>query len=67
MYDCSIKKVYIDRLDDIVDQWNDIYHRTIEMKPLDAKKSENIDSGRENNDKDPNLILGDWSCQNMKR
>ena len=59
MYDCSIKKVYIDRLDDIVDQWNNIYHRTIKMKPLDVKKSENIDSGRENNDKDPNLILGD--------
>ena len=59
MYDCSIKKVDIDRLDDIVDQWNNIYHRIIEMKPLDVKKSENIDSGRENNDKDPNLIVGD--------
>ena len=67
MYDCSIKKVDIDRLDDIVDQWNNIYHRIIEMKPLDVKKSENIDSGRENNDKDPNLIVGDWSCQNVKR
>ena len=59
MYDCSIKKVDIDRLDDIVDQWNNIYHRIIEMKPLGVKKSENIDSSRENNDKDPNLIVGD--------
>ena len=31
------KNVYIDKLDDIVGQYNDTYHRTIKMKPVDVK------------------------------
>ena len=31
------KNVYINKLDDIVGEYNRIYHRTIKMKPLDAK------------------------------
>ena len=31
------KNVYIDKLDDIVDEYNNAYHRTIKMKPVDVK------------------------------
>ena len=31
--------MYIDRLDDIVDKYNNTHHRTIKMKPTDFKKS----------------------------
>ena len=33
------KNVYIDKLDDIVSQYNNTYHRTIKMKPVDVKPS----------------------------
>ena len=29
------KNVYIDKLDDIVHEYNNTYHRSIKMKPLD--------------------------------
>ena len=31
------KNVYIDILDDIINEYNNTYHRTIKMKPVDAK------------------------------
>ena len=31
------KNVYIDKLDDLVNKYNDIYHSIIKMKPLDVK------------------------------
>ena len=31
------KNVYIDKLDDIVDEYNNAYHRTIKVKPIDVK------------------------------
>ena len=30
------KNVYIDKLDDIVDEYNNTYHKTIKMKPVDV-------------------------------
>ena len=33
------KNVCIDKLDDIVDKYNNAYHRTIKMKPVDVKPS----------------------------
>ena len=33
------KDVYINRLDYIIDKYNNTYHRTIKMKPTDAKTS----------------------------
>ena len=33
------KNVYIYKLDDIVNEYNDNYHRTIKMKPIDVKDS----------------------------
>ena len=31
------KNVYIDKLDQIVNEYNNTYHRTIKMKPANAK------------------------------
>ena len=31
------ENVYIDKLDDIVNEYNNAYHRTIKMKPIDVK------------------------------
>ena len=33
------KNVYIDKLDDIVNKYNNTYHNTIEMKLVDVKSS----------------------------
>ena len=30
-----LKNVYIDKLDDIVGEYNNTYHRTIKMKPIE--------------------------------
>ena len=45
------KNLYIDKLGDIVNKYNNIYHSTIKMKPVDVKSSIYIDSNKENNDK----------------
>ena len=37
------KNVYVDKLDDIVDDYNNTYHRTIKMKPIDVKDNTYID------------------------
>ena len=37
------KNVYIDKLDDIVDEYNNTYHRAIKMKPVDVKDNTYID------------------------
>ena len=47
------KNVYIDKLDDTVGEYNDTYHRTINMKPVDVKDNTYIDFKKEVNDKDP--------------
>ena len=51
------KNVYIDKLDDIVDQYNNTYHSTIKMKPVDVKSNTYIDSGKEIKEKFLNLKL----------
>ena len=33
-----LKNVYIDKLYDIVNKYNNTYHRTTKMKPVDVKK-----------------------------
>ena len=47
------ENVYIDKLDDIVDEYNNIHHRSIEMKPVDVKDKTYINSEKEVNNKDP--------------
>ena len=51
--------MYIDKLDDIVDEYNNTYHRTIKMKPVDVKDNTYIDFKKEVNDKDPKFKVGD--------
>ena len=53
------KNVYIDKLDDIVNKYNNTYHSTIKMKPVDVKSSTYIDSSKEINDKNPKLKIAD--------
>ena len=50
--------MYIYKLDDIVNENKNTYHSTIKMKPADVK-SNTIDFGVENNDKDPKFEAGD--------
>ena len=53
------KNMYIDKLDDIVNEYNNTYHRTIKMKPVDVKDNTYIDFKKEVNDKDPKFKVGD--------
>ena len=55
------KNVYIDKLDDIVNKYNNAYHKTIKMKPVDVKDNTYIDSMELScsNDKDPKFKIGD--------
>ena len=53
------KNVYIDKLDDIVNDFNNTYHRTTKMKPVDVKDNAYINFGKEVNDKDPKFKIGD--------
>ena len=41
------KKLYIDKLDDIVNKYNNTYHRTIKMNPTEVKDNTYIDFGKE--------------------
>ena len=38
------KNLYINKLDGIVNEYNNTYHRTIKMKPIDVKDNTYIDS-----------------------
>ena len=51
--------MYIDKLDDIVNEYNNAYHRTIKIKPIDLKDNAYINIGREVNDKDLKFKVGD--------
>ena len=52
------QNVYIDKLDDIVDEYSNTYHRTIKMKPVYVKDNTYIDFQKEINDSNrkPNKI-----------
>ena len=51
--------MYIDKLDDIVKKYNNAYHTSIKMKPIDVKDNTYIDFKKESNDKDPKFKVGD--------
>ena len=60
MYMTSISKnVCIDKLDDIVNKYNNTYHSTIKMKPFDVKANTYINSGKGINNKDPKFKIID--------
>ena len=54
------KNVYIDKLDDIVNDYNNTYHRAIKIKPIDVKDNTYIDFDKEINNKDPKFKVGDY-------
>ena len=53
------KNVYIDKLDNIVNEYNNTYHRTIKMKPVDVKDNTHINIDKEVNDKKSKFKIGD--------
>ena len=53
------KNMYLDKLDDIVHEYNNIYHRGIKIKPVHVEDNTYIDFEKELNDKDPKFKVGD--------
>ena len=53
------KNVYIDKLDDIVNEYHNTKHRAIKMEAIDVKDNTYIDFGKEVNDNDPIFKVGD--------
>ena len=53
------KNVYIDKLDDIVNEYNNKYHRIIKMKPIDVQDNTYINFDKEVNDNDPKIKVVD--------
>ena len=53
------KNVYVDKLDDIVNEYNNTYHITIKIKPADVKDNAYIDFKKEVNHKDPKFKIVD--------
>ena len=54
------KNVYIDKLNAIVNKYNNTYHTTIKMKPIDVKDSTYINTNKEINYKDPKFKVDDY-------
>ena len=51
--------MYIDKLDYIVNEYNNVFHSTNKMKPVDVKPNTYTDSIKEINDKDAKFKIGD--------
>ena len=68
------KNLYLDKLNDIVDKYNNTYHSTIKTKPVDVKSSTYIEFSKDINNKDPKFKIGDivriskyknWTCSKL--
>ena len=53
------KNVYIDKLYDIVNEYNNTCHTTIKMKPIDIKDNTYTNTSKKINYKDPKFKVGD--------
>ena len=53
------KNAYIDKLDDIVNKYNNKNHKTTKMQPIDVKNNTYITFDKEVNDKGPKFKVGD--------
>ena len=53
------KNLCIDKLNHIVDEYNNTYHTKIKMKPVDVKDNTYINTDKEINNKDPKFKVGD--------
>ena len=51
--------MYTNKLDDIVNKYNNTYHSTNKMKPSDVESNTYINSSKEVNDKNPKFKIGD--------
>ena len=51
--------MYIDKLGDIVNEYNNTYHRTIKMNQTDVNDNTSFDSNKEVNDKNAKFKVGD--------
>ena len=54
------KNAYIDKLNAIVNKYNNTYHTTIKMKPIDVKDNTYINTNKEINYKHPKFKVGDY-------
>ena len=54
------KNVYMDKLDVIVNKYNNTYHSTIKMKPTCVKDNVYIDFSKKINDRDPKFKVDDY-------
>ena len=53
------KNVYIGKLNDMANEYNNTYHSTIKMKPIDVKDNTYINTDKEINNKDPKFKVDD--------
>ena len=53
------KNVFIDKLADRVNKYNNSYHSTIKMKPVHVKSNTYVNSSQEINYQDPKFKIGD--------
>ena len=51
-------KDLLELLNDIVDEYNNTYHKTIKMKPVDVKSDSSAGYNEESNEKDPKFKVG---------
>ena len=49
--------MYVDKLDHKVNQYNNTYHSTIKLKPVDVKCSTYIAFDKKNNKEGPKLVI----------
>ena len=49
--------MYINKLDDIANEYNNTYHRIIKMKPVDIKDNTYIDFEKDINNEDPKFKI----------
>ena len=54
------QNVYIDKLDDIVKEYDNKYHTSIKMKPVNVTGNTYINFKKEVNDRDPKFKVGDY-------
>ena len=54
-----LKNAYFDVLDDIVDEYNNTYHKTIKMKPIDVGNDSFAEYNEESTEKGPKFKIGD--------
>ena len=60
------KNVYFNVLDNIVDEYNNRYHKTIKMKPIDIKDGSFAEYNEKSNEKYPKHKVGDHVISKYK-